>query len=181
MEHKNPCVPSPCGPNAICQVKGEIPSCSCSPEFVGAPPNCRPECVGNDDCSSHLACINKKCRDPCPGSCASNAQCSVVSHAPRCSCPSGYTGNPVFQCILMEGKSRLLKKITKKSSNNYTNPFNRNKTRRTDLSMHTLSLWYERSMQRTKWRWFLLMFTRILRQSLWRLQTRMFDQLRLHL
>lgn len=99
----NPCIPSPCGPNALCHQKGEIPSCSCLPDFIGTPPNCRPECVANDDCVNNLACINKKCKDPCPGSCASNAYCSVVSHTPRCSCPPGYTGNALYQCIQLEG------------------------------------------------------------------------------
>ena len=95
---RNPCQPSPCGPNAQCQVAGDSPSCSCLPEFIGTPPNCRPECVSNSECSSHLACIRQKCRDPCPGTCGSNAECRVVSHAPNCICPAGYTGDPFSNC-----------------------------------------------------------------------------------
>lgn len=97
----DPCNPSPCGPNAHCRPQGDLPSCSCLPEFKGSPPNCKPECISNSDCSSHLACINQKCKDPCPGSCGSNAQCRVVSHAPNCQCVSGYTGDPFTQCTVL--------------------------------------------------------------------------------
>lgn len=101
QEHPiNPCIPSPCGPNAQCLVKGETPSCSCLPQYIGAPPNCRPECVSNSECAGNKACINQKCQNPCPGACAPNAECYVISHAPRCSCPAGHTGNPSVQCIL---------------------------------------------------------------------------------
>lgn len=68
----NPCIPSFFEHNAVCQVKGEIPSCSCLLDFIETPSNCRPGCVVNDDCSNNLACINRKCKDPCPGSCAAN-------------------------------------------------------------------------------------------------------------
>ncbi|KAJ4432717.1 hypothetical protein ANN_21354 [Periplaneta americana] len=99
---RNPCQPSPCGPNAVCQVAGDSPSCSCLPDFTGSPPNCRPECVSNSECASHLACINQKCRDPCPGSCGANAECRVVSHTPNCICPSGFTGDPFTQCVIQQ-------------------------------------------------------------------------------
>ena len=98
----NPCIPSPCGPNAECRVTGDQPSCSCSLGFIGAPPNCRPECVSNSECVSHLACINQKCRDPCPGTCGSNAQCRVVSHSPTCVCLPGYYGDPFSQCLIQQ-------------------------------------------------------------------------------
>jgi len=99
-----PCQPSPCGPNAECRVAGNQPSCSCLEGFVGAPPNCRPECVSNSDCASHLACINQKCRDPCPGTCAPNAECRTISHVPRCTCIPGYTGDPFTQCQVLQCK-----------------------------------------------------------------------------
>lgn len=95
---QNPCEPSPCGPNARCRVVNDAPSCSCSPEFIGTPPNCRPECVSNSECSAQMACVNQKCRDPCPGSCGANADCRVVSHTPMCVCPSDYIGDPFTQC-----------------------------------------------------------------------------------
>lgn len=100
----NPCVPSPCGPNSDCQVRGESPACSCLPGFVGTPPNCRPECTINPECSSRLACINQKCKDPCPGSCGANAQCSVINHNAICTCSPGYTGDPFTSCILQPGR-----------------------------------------------------------------------------
>lgn len=98
----NPCQPSPCGPNAQCQVSGDAPSCSCLSGFIGTPPNCRPECVSNSECASHLACINQKCRDPCPGTCGANAECRVVSHTPNCICIIGYVGDPFSQCVQQE-------------------------------------------------------------------------------
>lgn len=97
-EPVNPCVPSPCGLNSICQAVGTVPSCSCLPSFIGSPPNCRPECNINSECASNLACINQKCRDPCPGSCGAGAQCNVINHTPACTCPEGYTGDPFTSC-----------------------------------------------------------------------------------
>lgn len=94
----NPCQPSPCGPNAECKANGETPSCSCLPEFIGNPPNCRPECVSNTECSYNLACISQKCKDPCPGICGTNAECRVVNHVPNCVCIDGHEGNPFVQC-----------------------------------------------------------------------------------
>lgn len=98
----NPCIPSPCGPNSQCRIIGEQGVCTCIPNYVGRPPNCRPECVINSECPSNLACINEKCADPCPGSCGINSLCSVVKHSPVCSCPPGYEGNPLTQCSVME-------------------------------------------------------------------------------
>ena len=109
---QNPCEPSPCGPNAQCQVINNSPSCSCLSEFTGSPPNCRPECISNSECPSNLACINQKCRDPCPGSCGENAICNTVSHTPMCTCSSGYTGDPFTQCILQQRKNVILFSIT---------------------------------------------------------------------
>lgn len=94
----NPCQPSPCGPNAECQVRGDSPACSCIANYIGVPPNCRPECTINPECPPHLACMQKKCRDPCVGLCGSNAQCSVVNHHAVCACAEGYTGNPFSTC-----------------------------------------------------------------------------------
>lgn len=96
--YKNPCQPSPCGPNSECRVTGESPSCSCLLGFVGVPPNCKPECISNSECRSNLACINQKCKDPCPGTCGQNAECRVISHTPNCVCSAGYIGNPFVLC-----------------------------------------------------------------------------------
>ena len=100
----NPCQPSPCGPNAQCQVFNNAPSCSCNPEFIGSPPSCRPECTSNSECSSHLACVNQKCKDPCPGACGLNTACRVVSHTPMCVCDQGYSGDPFTGCEIAERK-----------------------------------------------------------------------------
>ncbi|KAM7351931.1 LOW QUALITY PROTEIN: uncharacterized protein ACRADG_004633 [Cochliomyia hominivorax] len=98
--YRDPCVPSPCGQYAQCRLKNDNqPTCSCLPTYVGSPPNCRPECIVNSDCSSHQACINERCKDPCPGSCGLNALCSVVNHIPSCTCPEGYAGDPFSRCV----------------------------------------------------------------------------------
>lgn len=94
----NPCYPSPCGSFAECRAIGETPSCSCLPNYFGAPPNCRPECVVNTDCPSDKSCIAEKCRNPCEGSCGWNAECRVQNHIPICQCRTGFTGDPFTQC-----------------------------------------------------------------------------------
>lgn len=104
IEPTNPCIPSPCGPNSECRAVGDQPACSCRPNFIGSPPNCRPECVVNTDCPSNRACISEKCRDPCPGSCGFNADCRVQNHIPICTCISGYSGDPFTQCSPIVGK-----------------------------------------------------------------------------
>lgn len=100
----NPCVPSPCGPNSQCRVIGNTGACSCLPNFIGRPPNCRPECTINEECSGNLACVNEKCQDPCPGSCGFNALCTVVNHSPVCTCIQGYTGDPFSGCSVIPSK-----------------------------------------------------------------------------
>lgn len=95
----NPCVPSPCGPNSECNDRGETPACSCAQNYIGVPPNCRPECTINPECASHLACIQQRCRDPCAGLCGIGARCSVVNHHAVCSCAEGFTGDPFSNCI----------------------------------------------------------------------------------
>lgn len=72
--------------------------CSCMPNYINSPPNCRPECVLNSECDSMKACVNQKCIDPCPGTCGLSAKCTVINHSPICSCPSGYTGDPFTRC-----------------------------------------------------------------------------------
>jgi hypothetical protein len=97
----NPCIPSPCGPNSQCKQIGSQAACSCKPNYIGQPPNCRPECTINAECPSNLACINERCKDPCYGSCGQNALCSVVNHNAICSCLNGYEGDPTVQCNLI--------------------------------------------------------------------------------
>lgn len=104
----DPCLPSPCGPNARCRNVGGTPACSCLPNYIGRPPNCRPECTINEECPGNLACQNERCRDPCPGSCGIHASCVVVKHAPMCSCHSGFTGDPFAGCSPVPSKTLLL-------------------------------------------------------------------------
>ncbi|KAF4526820.1 hypothetical protein B566_EDAN018173, partial [Ephemera danica] len=104
---ENPCVPSPCGPNSQCRVVGSHSACSCLPNYIGRPPNCRPECVINAECASNLACRNERCTDPCPGSCGSNAKCTVVNHNPMCTCFPGYSGDATRGCNLTPAPSQI--------------------------------------------------------------------------
>jgi hypothetical protein len=98
-EQINPCLPNPCGTNAVCKERNGAGSCVCLPEYIGNPyEGCRPECVLNSDCPSNRACINQKCRDPCPGTCGQNADCQVINHLPSCTCIVGFTGDPFTFC-----------------------------------------------------------------------------------
>lgn len=105
----DPCIPSPCGPNSQCRNINDQPSCSCLQNYIGSPPNCRPECVVNTDCPSQMACITEKCRDPCPGSCGFNAECRVQNHIPTCTCVAGFVGDPFTQCSPKIGTHSHLK------------------------------------------------------------------------
>lgn len=98
MDPVNPCIPSPCGMNAMCRDVGGISACTCNIGYFGSPPNCKPECVTNTDCNNDRACINMKCENPCLGSCGLNAICKVINHVPMCSCPEGYQGDPFAIC-----------------------------------------------------------------------------------
>lgn len=96
---ENPCIPSPCGPYSHCEpTSNDSPKCTCLNNYIGSPPNCRPECVSNSDCTNTLACINMKCQDPCQGSCGLNARCFVVNHIPNCVCQDNFIGDPFLFC-----------------------------------------------------------------------------------
>jgi hypothetical protein len=111
-ENVNPCVPSPCGPNSICRVQDKRAVCTCVPNYIGRPPNCRPECVSNSECPSNKACVNEKCVDPCVGSCGPNADCRVVSHRPMCTCQAGFTGDPFSGCSRVQSKLIAIASLT---------------------------------------------------------------------
>jgi hypothetical protein len=106
-EPENPCIPSPCGPFSQCRDSNGQPVCSCVQNYIGRPPNCRPECMLNSECPSNLACVNERCKDPCPGSCGFNALCNVVNHSPVCHCMTGYTGDPFSGCSVVQSKSSI--------------------------------------------------------------------------
>lgn len=98
-EKREPCKPSPCGPNSQCADNNGQAICSCLSQFIGSPPNCRPECLVNSECGSNRACVNQKCVDPCIGTCGRDAQCKVIHHSPICICASGFTGDPFIYCF----------------------------------------------------------------------------------
>jgi len=101
--YQDPCFPSPCGANSECREHDSRPVCSCLPGMLGAPPNCRPECLIHADCPTRLACLQSKCRDPCTGSCGFNSRCTVINHQPVCSCEPGYQGDPFNGCNAVAG------------------------------------------------------------------------------
>lgn len=101
---RSPCVPSPCGPQAICAANYEgQATCSCPAGSSGdpyGPDGCQSrECEVDDECVLSKACIGYACRDPCPGACGFNSQCYVESHRPVCSCENGFIGNPLISCL----------------------------------------------------------------------------------
>ena len=101
VEPIDPCNPSPCGSNAVCNRQRNAGSCQCIPEYFGDPyVACRPECVVHSDCPSNKACQRNKCIDPCPGTCGINAECQVRSHSPTCTCIPNYIGDPFTACRL---------------------------------------------------------------------------------
>lgn len=103
----NPCYPSPCGQNSQCRELNHHAVCSCLPEMIGAPPNCRPECILSSECQQDKSCINQKCKDPCPGTCGQNARCQVVNHNPICSCEIEFSGDPFVRCFKVEERKRI--------------------------------------------------------------------------
>jgi hypothetical protein len=105
----DPCNPNPCGPHSNPpRVVGDRCDCSCLAGVQGSPPNCRPECVINDDCPTDRACQNQRCQDPCPGTCGINANCRVRNHLPICACNKNYVGDPFSSCNEITSKLRYL-------------------------------------------------------------------------
>lgn len=94
----NPCLLGICGPNSECHDLDGRAVCSCAFGMLGAPPNCRPECVIHQECPSNRACIAQQCQDPCIGSCGFNAKCITQNHQPICSCIEGFEGDPYASC-----------------------------------------------------------------------------------
>jgi hypothetical protein len=89
-EITDPCNPSPCGRNAIC----DNGNCQCSRDYIGDPyVECRPECTTSNECPSNKACVRYHCVDPCVNICAHNAICTVRNHNPICSCQDNMIGN----------------------------------------------------------------------------------------
>lgn len=98
----NPCIPSPCGLNTLCEVMGGRAACSCLPDMAGDPQTgCHPECTLNSDCAPHMVCLNQHCVDPCAQGhiCGLGAKCTCRDHTASCVCHEGFTGDPFIQCI----------------------------------------------------------------------------------
>jgi hypothetical protein len=117
-EPVDPCNPSPCGSNALCQRRGDAAACQCIPDYFGDPyVACRPECTTNAECPSKLACVNLHCVHPCPQvNCGRNAQCQVVNHIPNCVCLRNYIGDPFTACRLPPRREFVSSDITESSS-----------------------------------------------------------------
>lgn len=101
---RSPCIPNPCGPQAICQANFEGQAlCTCPEGSMGdayGVDGCHSrECEVDDECKLDRACIGYMCRDPCPGACGNNAECRVESHRPVCVCANGFVGNPLMSCL----------------------------------------------------------------------------------
>lgn len=79
-EKEEPCGFDQCGPNSRQRLVGGACICSCEPDFLGPPPNCRPECLVNSECPKDKACVRRKCLDPCVGVCGANALCKNLSN-----------------------------------------------------------------------------------------------------
>lgn len=105
------CYPSPCGPNSQCRSVNGQAVCTCLVGYMGSPPNCRPECIINSECSLDKACVNQKCVNPCPKPCGINANCKVINHSPICSCQTSYTGDPFTICNLIKSKFTYCKTL----------------------------------------------------------------------
>lgn len=102
---RDPCSQRPCGPNSLCESVGHNFECKCLKQFVGSPPNCRPECVQNGDCPHNLACVNNICKDPCQNACGNRAVCLVKNHSPVCTCEEEFAGNPYVNCQPVQSMS----------------------------------------------------------------------------
>lgn len=98
------CYPSPCGPNSQCKIVNNQVVCSCLLEYVGSPPNCRPECVTSSECTHDKACVKNKCINPCPKPCGVNTICKIINHSPICSCKTSFTGDPFTICTPIKCK-----------------------------------------------------------------------------
>lgn len=105
LDEKNPCEPSPCGPNSECVAEDkEIgPHCKCKPKFYDFPPECRPGCDTHDDCGSDEFCNRRKniCVKICdPLSCGENSKCRPDKRKLKayCSCLDGFTPERGLGC-----------------------------------------------------------------------------------
>ena len=98
---EDPCLPSPCGVNAVCRTRAGAAACTYITGHFGDPYlACRPECSVNSNCPPPTEASQiLKCVDPCPGSpCGLNADCRVLNHIATCTCSTGFQGDPFTKC-----------------------------------------------------------------------------------
>lgn len=96
--NRNPCIPSPCGPNSLCRAINNQAVCTCAESYIGQAPNCRPECVLSSECPFDKSCERQKCVNPCITACGINAECRVHNHSPICTCKVNFIGDPFTRC-----------------------------------------------------------------------------------
>lgn len=83
----DPCVVSPCGPNAVCTVANQRAVCSCRVGFIPNPvakvactrTPAHP-CIENRGCNPGYACVEEACRPVCStdASCLGNEKCDTI-------------------------------------------------------------------------------------------------------
>lgn len=145
QEILNPCLPSPCGSNAVCKERNGAGACSCSPEYIGNPyEGCRPECSLNSDCPSNKACIRNKCQDPCPGTCGANAVCQVINHIPSCTCNLEYTGDPFRFCSPIPPERKSILQQQAKELTTFLSICSHHS--RDNKPLHSFTMWPEQSV-----------------------------------
>lgn len=172
----NPCNPSPCGINAVCQEQNRAGSCSCLPDYFGDPyTECRPECVMNSDCPKTKACRNLKCQDPCIGVCGLNSECHVTNHSPYCTCFAGYTGSPSTACHEIQRRTTIKYISTYPLYYTFSSKY---RTTCTYKSMRPLALWPVQPVPRRQRSCGVLMLSKLHRNST-NLPTRVYIELRL--
>jgi len=100
---KDPCNPTPCGPNTTCQKSPNGNAiCRCIANYIPKPDTitgCGPECVRDPDCDRGYVCENQRCiekPDPCnPSPCGPRTTCMVNSLGnPICRCEPGLVPKP---------------------------------------------------------------------------------------
>lgn len=117
--NRNPCNPSPCGPNSLCRAKNNQAVCTCIDNYIGQPPNCRPECVLSSECPIDKSCERQKCVNPCLTACGDDTNCRVHNHSPICTCKVNYMGDPFTRCYYSPRKFPFLCFPRRKSKNEY--------------------------------------------------------------
>lgn len=82
----NPCLESPCGPNALCTVSNHRATCSCGADFVPNPTakvacvrSPAQPCTENRECPIGTTCIERLCKTVCSSDqgCLNNERCDV--------------------------------------------------------------------------------------------------------